>query len=241
MRAPELHEKRSLAMRTSHAMLLGLFLGAGAFTTGCGVAGSDGSAVGSSQARLVFASKGTQPATLHVTATDDATSTVAFDETVEVQGRQRLRGGCDPGPVELHVRGRRARCRLGRRHPRQQQRTGGLDGRRNDPRSPSPRRSTPEGRAAARPRSRSGWTSRRRSPGSPRRWSARARTRRCRSRSTRPTRRAARSASSGRGPGLASAVQCSSSHEHPGVGHRGLDGRRGLVRWSTSSCRTSRA
>ena len=73
-------------MRNSHAMLLGLFLGAGAFATGCGVAGTDGSAVGSSQARLVFASKGSQPATLHVTATDETTSAVAFDRTVEVQG-----------------------------------------------------------------------------------------------------------------------------------------------------------
>ena len=74
-------------MRNSHAMLLGLFVGAGAFTTGCGgVAGSEESPVGSTEARLVFASKGTQPATLHVTATDDATSAVAFDKTVELQG-----------------------------------------------------------------------------------------------------------------------------------------------------------
>ena len=51
----------------------------------CGASSGDGS-VGSSQARLVFASKGTEPATLHVTATDDATSAVAFDKTVEVQG-----------------------------------------------------------------------------------------------------------------------------------------------------------
>jgi hypothetical protein len=73
-------------MRNSHAMLLGLFVGAGALITGCGGAGSDGSPVGSSQARLVFASKGTQPATLHVTATDDATGAVAFDKTVELGG-----------------------------------------------------------------------------------------------------------------------------------------------------------
>jgi hypothetical protein len=73
-------------MRNAHSMLLGLFLGAGAFTTGCGSAAGDGSAVGSSQARMVFVAKGSQPATLHVTATDDATSAVALDKTVDVQG-----------------------------------------------------------------------------------------------------------------------------------------------------------
>jgi hypothetical protein len=73
-------------MRNAHAMLLGLVLGAGALTTGCGANGSRDGAVGSSQARLVFAARGSQPATLHATATDEATSAVAFDQTFEVQG-----------------------------------------------------------------------------------------------------------------------------------------------------------
>lgn len=74
-------------MRNAHRMVLGLVLGAGAFSAGCsGTAGSDdGSTVGSSQARLVFAAKGTEPATLHVTATDEASSAVAFDQTIDVK------------------------------------------------------------------------------------------------------------------------------------------------------------
>jgi len=72
-------------MRYGHAMLLGLFLGAGVLGTGCGSAGPGESATGSARARLVFAARGSQPATLHVTATDEMTSGVAFDRTVEVQ------------------------------------------------------------------------------------------------------------------------------------------------------------
>jgi hypothetical protein len=70
-------------MHSVQATMVGLFLGAAAFGMGCKGGGTN--TVGSSQARLVLAAKGSTPATLHVTATDDATAAVVLDKTVEVQ------------------------------------------------------------------------------------------------------------------------------------------------------------
>jgi len=73
-------------MQKPHAMLLGFFLlGAGAVTCGCADGGQDGSATGTSQARLVVSNKGTSPAALHVTATDDTTASVAVDKTIDLE------------------------------------------------------------------------------------------------------------------------------------------------------------
>jgi len=69
------------------ATMVGLFLGAAAFGMGCkGGNGGGTTDVGSSQARVVLAAKGSTPATLRVTATDNATAAVVLDKTVEVQG-----------------------------------------------------------------------------------------------------------------------------------------------------------
>ncbi len=73
-------------MRNAHATLLGVFFGAGLFAVGCGGASTGGPAVGTAEARLVLSSQGSNAATLHVTATDDASSTVALDKTIVIQG-----------------------------------------------------------------------------------------------------------------------------------------------------------
>ena len=73
-------------MHSVQATMVGLFVGAAAFAMGCNAGSGGTDALGSSQARVVLAAKGSTPATLHVTATDEATSAVALDKTVEIQG-----------------------------------------------------------------------------------------------------------------------------------------------------------
>jgi len=70
-------------MRTTYTMMLGLLLGAGALSTGCSSTSGD-AATGSSQARVIASSQGSGTTTMHVTGTDNATSLVTIDKTIEV-------------------------------------------------------------------------------------------------------------------------------------------------------------
>ncbi len=70
-------------MRNTHTMLLGLVLGATAI--GCNSGSSVGPELGTSKARIVATTtKGSDPATLHVTGTDEVTSDVTVDQTLTV-------------------------------------------------------------------------------------------------------------------------------------------------------------
>jgi hypothetical protein len=73
-------------MRTVNPMLFGLLFAIAA-TPACGTTGAeiDEEAVGSSEARLSLSVQGKQSATLHVTATDDATAEIAIDESIQVE------------------------------------------------------------------------------------------------------------------------------------------------------------
>jgi len=73
-------------MRNVNALLLGLAFGAGVVVVGCTNTESDpyDTSTGSSKARVVVSSQGSGSSTVHVTAMNDATSSVALDKTVEV-------------------------------------------------------------------------------------------------------------------------------------------------------------
>jgi len=72
-------------MRNARALMLGSLVATAICTAGCKDAAADGS-TGASEARLVVSALGTDTATLHVTAIEDASVTVAFDRIIEVEG-----------------------------------------------------------------------------------------------------------------------------------------------------------
>ncbi|MFT3774261.1 MAG: hypothetical protein QM820_53545 [Minicystis sp.] len=90
-------------MRKLNATLFGLLLGAGSVIAGCN--GSAESPSGSSQARLVMAVQGTGSASLHVTASDQASAEVVIDRVVTVKAGEATVIDLDvaPSSYAFHV------------------------------------------------------------------------------------------------------------------------------------------